>query len=520
MEAPTVTTVEPETLLPTLTLVGEAALTGAAGDTTAQMPLTGPVAEGSALILAYGSGATSANLSAVSDEHSNAWQVAGFTNGGRPSGIAVCLNTTEDMAAGDLLTITATNLTNGVRLQLWASPRLDLVTMPPAGAYASTGTALSLPLPAELGELIFAVQVNQGTYGLTGATWPLLRVHAQGSPALRTYWLAATGTDEFDATMGTSGAWSITAIRLTLWEPPPEPEPPPPEPGTELVPVTWDGIDLNPGYRDDGLLAIVTDVEGWYGTPPLEGGDLERALADGAVWGPKTVKARVVGISGAVTGPRDLCLLYVRQLAALAASKVPAPLTIGEDGHQLQADVRAGTDQMTVAWSGPILFRYQVSVTAADARLFSATWDDATLMTGAGIDTGRHYPRDYSPDDEDPPSYAGWTYGAADLPNSGRLVNEGNTDAPVWATYTGPLGESRLTNGVGTLRMAPIPEGVQITVATETMAAWAPGGASRASYVLAGSTPMMLPAYSVQVWRLYALAGEGSVLLRYREAWS
>ena len=66
-------------------------------------------------------------------------------------------------------------------------------------------------------------------------------------------------------------------------------------------------------------------------------------------------------------------------------------------------------------------------------------------------------------------------YASATTPNAARLANPGNADAPVWATYTGPLAESRLTDGQTTIHMAPLGAAQQIVVNTETLAAVAPG---------------------------------------------
>ena len=82
-----------------------------------------------------------------------------------------------------------------------------------------------------------------------------------------------------------------------------------------LVPVVWDDLALNEGERDDGLCTVVTLVEGWYGSPPLAGNDLLRVLTDGAVYGYKTLGPRVVAITGAATGPRDLLNQFARNLA-------------------------------------------------------------------------------------------------------------------------------------------------------------------------------------------------------------
>jgi hypothetical protein len=111
-------------------------------------------------------------------------------------------------------------------------------------------------------------------------------------------------------------------------------------------------------------------------------------------------------------------------------------------------------------------------------------------------------------------------YAIAQLPNTVTLTNAGNAPAPVLATYTGDLGSSRLTDETtgNTIYLAPVAPGAQITVDTSTLNAWAAGGASRASYVGAGSVPLLIPPLSTVTWALYA-TGAGSVLLEWRPAW-
>jgi len=290
-----------------------------------------------------------------------------------------------------------------------------------------------------------------------------------------------------------------------------DPEPPPeviePTPADTLVPVIWDGLDLNEGYRDDGMLVIVTNVEGWYGTPVLDGHDLDLALTDGALAGVKTIHERLVTITGIANGPRLGCLLLSRQLAGMAADRLPVPLVVGEDGRALTAAVRAGTEQMTHEWTGPVLFTYQVTLTAHDPRLYSDGWEIAELTLGGSAATGRTYPRTYS-----------WQYGAPTIDNSARLDNPGNVPAPVWAVYTGPLSATTLTDGRNTIRIAALVAGQVLTVATESLVAVAPGGATRASYVLAGSSAMTVPANSIGTWSLYG-SGTGYVELQWRAAY-
>jgi len=283
-----------------------------------------------------------------------------------------------------------------------------------------------------------------------------------------------------------------------------------------LLPITWDGLSLNDGERGDGLCTVVTDVAGWYGSPPLTGGDLPRQLTDGAIFGFKTVAARVITIQGAVIadtpGARAVLNTFARDLAARAANPQPADLTIAEDEGAgdgsvtlLSASVRADSDQLAVTWNGRLCFLWQAVLTAADPRLYEAAWQSQTLTPAAsGAQTGRLYP--WSPVR---------AYASADAPNAARMVNDGSTPAPVWVNYYGDLSESRLTDGINTIHLSPLSAGQQVVVNSETLNAVAPGGASRASYLMAGSTPLLIPAESNVQWSLYGTGG-GHVDLTWR----
>jgi hypothetical protein len=274
-----------------------------------------------------------------------------------------------------------------------------------------------------------------------------------------------------------------------------------------LVPVVWEGLDLNPGERPDGLLMVVTDVTGWYGTPELNGHDLERALTDGRVFGAKVTTAREITLTGWAAGPRDLVLALSRGLAARAVRREPGPLAIGEDGATLTATVRADHDGLHHAWHGPRALEWQLTLTAADPRLYGAADYSARLSVAGTGDTGRGYPLEF------PRSYP-----AALLPNTARMTNPGTVGAPVTAVYTGALAETRLTDGVRTIRVAPLEDGQVITVYTDSLVTFAPGGASRASHILAGSQPLIVAPGDV-TWRL-AGSGPGQVTLAWRGAWA
>lgn len=279
--------------------------------------------------------------------------------------------------------------------------------------------------------------------------------------------------------------------------------------GAGLIPVEWDGLPLNTGDQDSGLCAVVERVEGWLDSPPVDGHDAQRSIADGAAWGPKTLGPRTIVITGAAAGPRAALGNFRDALAGRAAARDPAELAITDGGRTLTADVRAGTEHLHHTWHGPEFYRYQVTVTAADPCLYDARWQTRYLFNiSDDVTTGRVYTRAYQ-----------WRYASSEVPNSGALANEGNTPAPVFALYEGDLIESRLVGAEGAqIRLAPIAAQMQILVATATVTATAVGGLSRASFVLPGSRPITVAPRSSARWFLYS-AGYGSVTLAWRSAW-
>jgi hypothetical protein len=282
---------------------------------------------------------------------------------------------------------------------------------------------------------------------------------------------------------------------------------PPTPPLVPLIPVVWDGLWLNTGDQADGLCAVVENIDGVIDSPPFDGNDVQRVISDGAAWGPKTLNARTIVISGAAAGPSDLLVRFRNELAIRAANREPALLAFGLIDAQriLTADVRAGTELLRTTPLSRHGFKYQVTLTAADPALHDGVWQTVTL-TNVTEATGRSYPRRY------PWQYAGM------IPNSALLRNEGNFPAPVYAGYEGELSTSLLTDGTSGIRVAYLEPGVQILVSTATLAAEAPGGYSRASYIQPGSRPMWIAPRSSPRWTLRS-AGRGSVTLAWRSTW-
>jgi hypothetical protein len=283
-----------------------------------------------------------------------------------------------------------------------------------------------------------------------------------------------------------------------------------PPPAREPIPVVWDNLWLNSGDQANGTCLVVENITGWLDSPPLDGNDVSRVISDGAAWGPKVLRQRTIVITGAISGPRVELGKLRDQLVARAANREPVLLAVGDFDLQrvLTADVRAGTELYRHTPLGSGGFRYQVALTAADPALYSGTWETATLTNVTPGSTGRDYPREYT-----------WFYAQPYIPNSTVLRNVGNYAAPVYLVYEGPLSESAVTdNRSGIIRVAAVDAGVRILVSALALTAEAEGGLSRASYLLPGSRPMVIPPGSTSRWFLRS-AGGGSVTLHWRSAW-
>lgn len=302
-------------------------------------------------------------------------------------------------------------------------------------------------------------------------------------------------------------------------------EPPPPDSGPGLPVIEWAGLNLNTdedtGGDGERFTAVVTNVEGWYGSPGLDGQNADRALGDGSLWGPKRRTAREITIEGAAVGPRAQIMGLRDQLALRAAALTPGELVISDPWLRtgLSALVRADDDRLEHEFfGGRRAFRWQVTLIAADPLLYDRDWQQLTLTTRTDADAGRPYTRLYR-HPRDHGDANGWAYGQPYPPSSaGRLANRGSADAPVYARYDGDLHASRLTDETRSLLLDPLETGQQILVACATMTAEAPGGAHRAQWVRPGSRPMSIPAFSTARWHLYS-QGSGSVTLSWRSAW-
>lgn len=314
-------------------------------------------------------------------------------------------------------------------------------------------------------------------------------------------------------------------------QPPPAGPPGPGQPGydPQLVPVTWDGLPLNFSEdhgTDQWMTGVVENVEGWYATPGLNGNNADRSVSDGSIAGPKVISAREVTITGAALGPRARLMEFRDQLAYRAQHRQPRELVIGDRwlGTSLAAMVRADTDSFRHTFiGGPKGFRYEVTLTAHDWRVYEHDWQQVVLTTETAADAGRPYERFYMhPRDADPvpDPLNGWAYESPYPPGSAAyLTNAGNAPAPVYAVYEGDLTETRLTDESASVLLAPLGTGVQILLAAETLTAEAPGGAPRAEWVLPGSRPMVIPPRTTARWHLYG-QGAGRVTLSWRSAWT
>jgi hypothetical protein len=157
---------------------------------------------------------------------------------------------------------------------------------------------------------------------------------------------------------------------------------------TASPPVTWDGLALNPLADDaNGVLCVVEDVTGWYDSPDYDGHDTALVLSDGSLTGPKTAAARTVTINGSAVGPPPALALFRDQLVTRAARLVPADLMIPDAaGRYMTASVRCDSDGFKHTFSGPGLFAWQLTLTAADPRKYGTSYDGnlAPVSVGTG----------------------------------------------------------------------------------------------------------------------------------------
>jgi hypothetical protein len=286
---------------------------------------------------------------------------------------------------------------------------------------------------------------------------------------------------------------------------------PVPPPGANLIPVMWDGLALNAG--DDpvsGLFIIIENADGWLASPPVDGHDTARALSDGSAWGPKVLGARVITLTGVALGDDADLAAFRDQLAMRAANRQPADLTITDAaGRSLTASCRCDTGLLQHTFIGLGAFRYQVVLTAADPLLYDPDWQQVSLSPAQSANTGRTYQRTY-----------GWQYAAQSIGNAADLTNDGNADAVAYLLFTGDLASPEISDDGGNqINLSDIGAGMTILLESDTLAAVGPGGLSRASYVQAGSLPMVIPAQSSATWHLYA-SGSGYVTIQWRSAWS
>jgi hypothetical protein len=309
----------------------------------------------------------------------------------------------------------------------------------------------------------------------------------------------------------TSGGWRIIAVSVPYHFPPP----PPPPPETISPPVSWGGLPLN-GGNDGPRCSIVEALDGWYDTPVADGHDVVRTLMDGAAWGPKILAPRVLVIHGAaaVTDAavdRGWLLNLRDQLALLATAREPAEVTVTEIDGDYTCEARADSESYQHAWiGGQIGFRWQCTLTAADPRKY-APWQEVTLTAQSAVPTGVTV-------DPFPPESWPWKFGASAMANQATLDNPGNAPTTIWALFTGRLQNAAISDGQRWIRLVELPEAQQVLVDTETLAATAYGGASRASYVLPNSQPILIPPRSSAVISLYGTQG-GNVVLSWRPAW-
>jgi hypothetical protein len=279
------------------------------------------------------------------------------------------------------------------------------------------------------------------------------------------------------------------------------------------IPVAINGMDINSYQYSDPQTPIwvVEKVEGFYDTPDVDTHDEELVLSDGSLRGNTIIKSREIVISGAIVGDQYSIANAREMLAGLATSRNEVPLEVSDPyiGRTLVSYVHSSAG-MKFDIINPKTVRYQLTFQASDPRLYSGDVESSIIPLSAGA-PGRTYPRQY-------PS---WDYGFGPAPGVADIWNFGNVDAPVTIDYFGPLSETRLITSYGGafIRVGPLLDGEHITVYSDTLAAVAPpSNSSRASYVLAGSSPMLIPAFYRGQWQVLG-SGFGYIQLSWRSTW-
>ena len=278
-----------------------------------------------------------------------------------------------------------------------------------------------------------------------------------------------------------------------------------------MVPVTINGLDFNYHVPDPrATMFVVEKVEGFYDTPDVDTHDEDLILSDGSLRGSTIIKSREIVVSGGVIGDPDSISNARDTLAALAASRGEMPLEIGNPyvGRTMISYVHSSAG-LRCEFLNSNAIRYQLTFRASDPRLYAGGVESSTVAMFTG-GTGRIYPRTYP-----------WNYGAGPVPGAANVWNYGNIAAPVTLDYYGPLTETRLvtTYSDAFIRVAPLLDGERLTVYSDTLAAVVlPSYTSRASYVLSGSSPMLIPALSSPQWQVLG-SGYGYVVLSWRSTW-
>lgn len=269
------------------------------------------------------------------------------------------------------------------------------------------------------------------------------------------------------------------------------------------------GIIVNGGPNVDGVEYTLATLDGW-GSPGGTGGGQQRSGAHGRTAPKQWLKPRVMTATGLIKAPTQL----LRQQAE----------------HRLEAVLGLDLFDMTVVDAIPLKVQaqrvgdisrtddtdlrttWQAELEAPDPRRYGVT--AKSLLLGLPVSTGGNT----WPGESWPEIFLGSTQSG-----DGDAVNDGNLNAPVKVTFTGPLEVPQalnVTTGQSVSYVATLAVGEFVDVyMTTPMVALLMGTADRTGYVsTAGGGPWGLaPGQNHIAFR--AASGTGTALLQWSDTY-
>ena len=287
-------------------------------------------------------------------------------------------------------------------------------------------------------------------------------------------------------------------------------------PGTVAPAGKGDPVALGPitlNTTDEfGVQWILEKFEGWD-SPASTLSLTRRARGHGATGSEPFLQPRVMTLSGLIAAPTPAAGVAARDRLAAAVSLDPFTLLVGEPGLVRSAQVQR-QDQVIMSRVGPSDTVFSVQIVAPDPLKYGDLVTATTLLPSST--GGLTYPVTY------PVTYTG-------VSNSGvvRVVNEGNTQAPVWLRIDGPVpaggwtvthvGKKQSLTFASSLALT---SGEFVTVDMENREILAQGQAPRAGYVTSRGWFSLDPGVNDIAFSAQNYSPTAQLTVTTRPAWS